>query len=310
MKTTSAITRVLAVAALLVGVTAAPAAADDRVCTGAIGAETIDDNVIVPTDADCTLDGTTVGGNVLVGPRAQLTVTGASIEGNIQDDNNDAGAVSVTGTQIGGSIQLFDGDRATVRSSFIDGDLQYESNSGPLVADDNDISGNLQANQNTGGVTITDNVIDGNLQCESNDPAPTGGGNTVHGDAEGQCADLTPAAGGFTDVQVGSTHATAINWLVDAGITQGCTADGNRYCPSDPVTRAQMATFLDRALDLPAGATTFDDVAAGSTHAASIAAVADAGITQGCTADGNRYCPSDPVTRAQMASFLHRALAS
>ena len=40
-----------------------------------------------------------------------------------------------------------------------------------------------------------------------------------------------------------------------AGITQGCTAPPDvLYCPGDPVTRAQMATFLVRALNLPAAA--------------------------------------------------------
>ena len=39
-------------------------------------------------------------------------------------------------------------------------------------------------------------------------------------------------------------------------------------------------------------------------HEAGIHYVADAGITTGCSAD--RYCPDIPVTRAQMATFLHR----
>ena len=39
-----------------------------------------------------------------------------------------------------------------------------------------------------------------------------------------------------------------------------------------------------------------------------IAAIAEAGITIGC--DTNLFCPDDPVTRAQMASFLVRAFLS
>ena len=46
----------------------------------------------------------------------------------------------------------------------------------------------------------------------------------------------------------------------------------------------------------------------GSTHEGYIEAIAEAGITLGCDAlDPGRYCPDDPVTRAQMASFLARA---
>lgn len=116
-----------------------------------------------------------------------------------------------------------------------------------------------------------------------------------------------PVAGGpYRDVAWTSTHASAISRLKDAGITQGC-GDGN-YCPGVAVTRAQMATFLQRALDLPAsGDTGFRDVHPGSVHADGIAAVREAGITIGCTPDGGSFCPGDPVRRDQMASFLARA---
>ena len=68
-----------------------------------------------------------------------------------------------------------------------------------------------------------------------------------------------------------------------------------------------MATFLVRALNLPAAAVgPFSDVS--GVHAANINAIADQGIALGCTLDGTLYCPDDPVTRAQMAAFLHRAL--
>jgi hypothetical protein len=39
-----------------------------------------------------------------------------------------------------------------------------------------------------------------------------------------------------------------------------------------------------------------------------LAVAASAGITRGCTPV--RFCPDDPVTRAQMAALLHRALAN
>jgi hypothetical protein len=36
--------------------------------------------------------------------------------------------------------------------------------------------------------------------------------------------------------------------------------------------------------------------------------LATAGVTKGCNPPKNdRFCPNDPVTRAQMAAFLHRA---
>lgn len=49
----------------------------------------------------------------------------------------------------------------------------------------------------------------------------------------------------FTDVPDGYSHAPGIHYVADTGITLGCSSD--EYCPSDPLTRAQMGTFLFRA---------------------------------------------------------------
>ena len=67
-----------------------------------------------------------------------------------------------------------------------------------------------------------------------------------------------------------------------------------------------MATFLDRALDLPSTSEDFFDDDEGSPHERAINRVAAAGITTGC-GSGN-FCPDRAVRREQMAAFLHRAL--
>lgn len=51
--------------------------------------------------------------------------------------------------------------------------------------------------------------------------------------------------------------------------------------------------------------TPFDDVPTGHPHEDGVGYVADKGITVGCTPTS--YCPGQPVTRDQMATFLHRA---
>jgi hypothetical protein len=113
----------------------------------------------------------------------------------------------------------------------------------------------------------------------------------------------------FLDVSPSSTHAAAIGALRVSRITVGCDADGRRYCPSSGISRAQMASFLTRALDLPVPArpVRFSDLPSGAPHADAVAALHEAGITSGCSADG-RFCPNAPVTRAQMATFLRKAL--
>lgn len=102
----------------------------------------------------------------------------------------------------------------------------------------------------------------------------------------------------------GSAHEPSVNALAEAGIAHGC--DAGRFCPSAPVSRSQMASFLQRAWGLPAGTVQrFSDVVS-SVHRPAINAIADAGITVGC-ADG-LFCPNQAVRRAEMASFLARAL--
>ena len=108
----------------------------------------------------------------------------------------------------------------------------------------------------------------------------------------------------FTDV---TSFRTQIQWLWSEGITGGCSP--TKFCPNAPVTRAQMAMFLDRAMDLPSNPvpTDYFDDDDGKTGEASINDLAFSGITGGC--GPRRYCPSDPVTRGQMAAFLYRAFA-
>lgn len=110
----------------------------------------------------------------------------------------------------------------------------------------------------------------------------------------------------FSDVAADSFHAPFIERTAEVGVTQGC-GDGSRFCPDRRVTRAQMASFVARAYNLPAAsAPAFSDVAADAWYASDVARLAASGITTGC-GDVSRFCPSDDTTRAQMAAFLWRA---
>ena len=113
----------------------------------------------------------------------------------------------------------------------------------------------------------------------------------------------------FADVDGAAWEARYIERLAELGVTYGCRVDPLRYCPDRLVSRGQMASFLVRAFDLPpAGEAGFADTV-GSTHRANIDALAAARVTVGCKVDPPlRYCPDRPVTRAEMATFLARAL--
>ena len=79
----------------------------------------------------------------------------------------------------------------------------------------------------------------------------------------------------FADVPRDYWAFSFIMTLSDSGITSGC--GGSNYCPNDPVTRAEMAMFLERGLNgstfNPPAATgnTFLDVGASDFAAAFIA---------------------------------------
>ena len=125
---------------------------------------------------------------------------------------------------------------------------------------------------------------------------------------------VPPAATGsvFGDVGAGDFAAAWIEQLASLGVTSGC-GNGN-YCPDEPVTRAQMAVFLLKALlgsayAPPAATGIFQDVPVGAFAADWIEDLYRRGITGGCGTDPLRYCPDDPNTRGQMAVFLTKTFA-
>ena len=101
----------------------------------------------------------------------------------------------------------------------------------------------------------------------------------------------------------GTTHESNINRIADAGVTLGCVP--GLYCPSDNVTREQMASFLTRALGYPESSTDWFTDDDDSPHERNIDRIADAGVTLGC--GPALYCPTELVTRGQIAAFLRRA---
>jgi hypothetical protein len=180
-----------AFAGLLALAVMAPAAlAEERVCRGTIGAKTVD-NLRVPQDASCTLNGTKVQGTIKIENGASLVATGVRVIGNVQSEDFQSIALR-EGSRVGGSVQLKNGQEGgtgKVVKTRITGDLQFETNEARMVARGNTILANLQAVGNTGGVVISNNTIAENLQCKENNPPPTGGGNRA-GDKEDQCAAL------------------------------------------------------------------------------------------------------------------------
>ncbi|MEQ8841423.1 MAG: S-layer homology domain-containing protein [Acidimicrobiales bacterium] len=121
-------------------------------------------------------------------------------------------------------------------------------------------------------------------------------------------ADRPPAArSGFRDVADQAFYADAVGWMVAAGITTGTTP--STFSPERPVTRGELATFLHRAAGSPSsGAEFFDDVDTGDFYADAVGWMVAEGITTGTSPTS--FSPDRPVTRGEVAAFLHRAAGS
>ena len=119
-----------------------------------------------------------------------------------------------------------------------------------------------------------------------------------------------PATGTlYDDVGAADPAADYIEQLAVEGIAIGC--GGGNFCPGAAVTRDQLAVFLLRlkhgSVYEPESATgRFDDVPFSHWAADWIEQLALEDISQGC--DPNRYCPSQVVTREQLAVLLAQTL--
>lgn len=111
-------------------------------------------------------------------------------------------------------------------------------------------------------------------------------------------------AGQLVDIE-GSVHSDAIESVVAAGIAGGCAED--RFCPQDPITRAQLASVLVSAFELdpaPEGEQYYVD--AEGSHADAINAITAAGVSNGCGTVF--FCAEDTLQRGHAAMFIARAL--
>ena len=114
----------------------------------------------------------------------------------------------------------------------------------------------------------------------------------------------------FEDVPMSDMFHNSVERIFHLGVTAGC--GGGKYCPGDPVTRAQMAVFLLKAGHGPsytptacAGPGIFGDVACPSGFAVDwIERLRAEGVSSGCSANPLLYCPDKPSTRGEMAAFL------
>ncbi len=119
-----------------------------------------------------------------------------------------------------------------------------------------------------------------------------------------------PAGIEITDVPADAWYRTFAEWVVSTG---AFVAPDGVFNPGGVVTRADMAvmmiaSFPDiNAVDEPEGL--FNDVAGAAPEVVrAVEGMYHTGVTRGCSVEPLNYCPDQPVTRAQMASFFVRAV--
>ena len=119
---------------------------------------------------------------------------------------------------------------------------------------------------------------------------------------------LSAMAADFTDVPAGEYYAEPVKWAVEHNpvITKGTTA--TTFGPNETCTRAQVVTFLWRAMGAAKMYITnpFRDVPTTEYYYNSAVWAYDKNITKGT--DATHFSPDAPCTRAQVATFLYRTL--
>ena len=113
----------------------------------------------------------------------------------------------------------------------------------------------------------------------------------------------------FEDVKSTDYYYDAVLWALENGVTNG--TDATHFSPENPCTHEQVATFLWRACSSPDAAaqvSPFADVQDKDHYSyAPILWAQENGVTNGMRK--NAFVPENPCTRAQIVTFLYRALA-
>lgn len=116
----------------------------------------------------------------------------------------------------------------------------------------------------------------------------------------------------FSDIPENHRHRRQILAAVDAGLLEPAT--NTTFGPGDPVTRAQFAVALAKAMGWPVGPDekeVFSDVEGGSAQvdpADYIAVVAQKNIMSGVAGDPPKFLPDQPVTLEQAFRVMLRAV--
>ena len=114
------------------------------------------------------------------------------------------------------------------------------------------------------------------------------------------------ATNAFIDVDDNAYYSKAVRWAMENNITRGTSE--NTFSPDATVSRAQTVTFLWRmkGSDPVVEKNPFSDVERGTFYYDAVLWAVEENITKGTSE--YMFSPDDPCTRAQIVTFLYRAL--
>ena len=111
----------------------------------------------------------------------------------------------------------------------------------------------------------------------------------------------------FVDVSEEDYYYDPVLWALDKNITTG--VDASHFAPKDECTRAQVVTFLWRAVGTPEPKDTtknpFVDLGEDAYYYKAVLWAYENGITTG--KDSTHFVPDEKVSRGQFVTFLYRA---
>lgn len=125
-------------------------------------------------------------------------------------------------------------------------------------------------------------------------------------------SDIKPrkTVAGFNDVFETDYYASPVQWAVQKQITNGTS--GTTFEPNAMCTRAQIVTFLWRAVGSPSSflsaSKMFSDVKPGSYYEKAVSWALEKGITSGTGT--HTFSPDSRCSRAEVATFLWRLKGS
>jgi hypothetical protein len=119
---------------------------------------------------------------------------------------------------------------------------------------------------------------------------------------------FSPTTPTFADVPASHPDYAGVEAIYQAGLTSGC--GGGNYCPDVPLGRAQLATFVVKALglDLLSAPQTplYNDVLSSDPTFAYVQLFGQKNLLDACGA--KLFCPTAALTRAQAAQAIRRTL--